>query len=71
MSHINESIKCTVSQCVNHAKTKDYCSLDCITVSTHESRPTENKCTDCMCFRVKKGRAFLPEVRHFPSGFCI
>ena len=49
----NKSIECTVSQCANHAKTKDYCSLDCITVSTHESRPTENKCTDCMSFRVK------------------
>lgn len=50
----NESIKCTVEQCTNHCTSKDYCSLNCITVGTHEKNPTMNQCTDCMSFQAKK-----------------
>jgi hypothetical protein len=50
----NQSIKCNVTQCVNHCTTKDYCALDCITVGTHESNPTVDQCTDCMSFEAKK-----------------
>lgn len=46
----NESIKCTVTECKNHCKSQDYCSLDCITVGTHEPNPTVNECTDCKSF---------------------
>lgn len=46
----NESIKCTVKQCANLCTTKDYCSLNCITVGTHEANPTMNQCTDCKSF---------------------
>ena len=35
----NPSIKCTVQQCVHHCQGQDYCSLDCITVGTHELNP--------------------------------
>lgn len=48
----NESIKCTVVECKNHCKSKDYCSLDCITVGSHESNPTMNECTDCKSFEL-------------------
>lgn len=48
----NESIKCTVTECKNHCKSKDYCSLDCITVGTHEANPTMNECTDCKSFEL-------------------
>lgn len=53
-SKVNECIKCTVTQCINHCDTKDYCSLDCITVGTHEAHPTVDACTDCKSFQMKK-----------------
>lgn len=51
-NNINKSIKCTVQQCKYHCEDKDYCSLDCITVGTHEANPTESKCTDCKSFEL-------------------
>ena len=51
-SNANKSIKCTVSQCKYHCNTKDYCSLETITVGTHEMNPTESKCTDCKSFEL-------------------
>ncbi len=50
----NRSIKCTVEQCVNHCTNEQYCSLDCITVGTHETNPTMDQCTDCQSFQLKK-----------------
>ncbi|QHI73319.1 DUF1540 domain-containing protein [Aminipila terrae] len=52
-SFVNESIRCTVDQCKNHAQSKNYCSLDSITVGTHENSPTQDQCTDCKSFQVK------------------
>ncbi|MDD5796115.1 MAG: DUF1540 domain-containing protein [Oscillospiraceae bacterium] len=52
-SYANKSIKCTVSNCQNHNSTQDYCSLDSITVGTHEVNPTMCQCTDCENFVVK------------------
>ncbi len=49
----NQSIKCTVNQCKNHCSGQNYCSLNCITVGTHEPNPTMNQCTDCQSFAVK------------------
>ncbi len=49
----NESIKCTVRQCRNHCTSKDYCSLNAISVGTHEADPTECQCTDCNSFVLK------------------
>lgn len=48
----NTSIKCTVEQCKNHCKGENYCSLDCITVGTHELNPTKDECTDCKSFKL-------------------
>jgi len=50
---MNESIKCTVSQCKYHANKADYCSLESIQVGTHEANPTQVKCTDCNSFELK------------------
>ena len=47
---INKSIKCTVESCQHHASSANYCSLDCITVGTHESNPAVDQCTDCLSF---------------------
>ena len=47
---INKSIKCLVENCQHHAGTADFCSLDCITVGTHECNPTMDECTDCLSF---------------------
>ncbi len=49
----NECIKCTVSQCAYHCTQEDYCSLDCITVGTHEHNPRMEQCTDCLSFEPK------------------
>ena len=49
----NQSIGCTVKQCVHHCDAQDYCSLDKIMVGTHEANPTMNQCTDCESFKVK------------------
>lgn len=50
--HANHSIHCTVTQCANHCSDEQYCALDSIRVGTHESNPTEQKCTDCQSFRL-------------------
>ena len=52
-NNCNQSVKCTVSQCAHHCKGKDYCSLNCITVGTHELNPTKTECTDCQSFMLE------------------
>lgn len=49
----NESIQCSIHNCVHHAGTVDYCTLDKIHVGTHESNPTKKECTDCDSFQYK------------------
>ncbi len=49
----NPSIKCSVQQCTYHCADKDYCSLDCIQVGTHEAHPTMYQCIDCESFNLK------------------
>jgi len=53
MNGKNESIQCTIDNCAHHAQDANYCSLDHILVSTHESNPTEKECTDCESFEKK------------------
>ncbi len=49
----NHSIKCTVQQCRHHCNTENYCSLDCVSIGTHESDPSMDQCTDCKSFAKK------------------
>lgn len=51
----NRSIRCSVKQCKNHCQDQDFCSLDSISVGTHESDPTMCECTDCESFAVRSG----------------
>ena len=51
----NENIKCSVSQCRHNMVTENYCSLDCISVGTHEENPTVPECTDCNSFVKRTG----------------
>lgn len=53
-TNANHCIKCTVQQCEYHCTNDNYCSLDCITVGTHEMNPTQDQCTDCKSFQMKK-----------------
>ncbi len=46
----NDCIECTVVQCANHSCDGNFCALNKIRVGTHESEPTEIKCTDCESF---------------------
>lgn len=41
----NESIKCTVEQCKHHACSENYCTLNSISIGTHEPNPTVAECT--------------------------
>jgi hypothetical protein len=52
-SNYNHSIKCSVTQCSNHADSADYCALSQISVGTHENNPTDIKCTDCESFETR------------------
>ncbi|MEG1952996.1 MAG: DUF1540 domain-containing protein [Hydrogenoanaerobacterium sp.] len=49
----NECIKCSVQQCKNHCSDKNYCSLNCVTIGTHEMNPSMDRCTDCKSFEMK------------------
>ena len=49
----NQSINCTVNSCAHHCKDSNYCGLSAIRVGTHETNPTEIKCTDCQSFELK------------------
>ena len=51
--HANKSIACTVSQCMHHCDSENYCSLSQIQVGTHEANPAVDQCTDCQSFRKK------------------
>lgn len=51
-SNANHSIKCSVTQCNNHVKSAEYCALSSIRVGTHESNPTDKRCTDCESFEL-------------------
>lgn len=49
----NKSIKCSVHQCRHHCQSENFCSLNTISVGTHESNPTQIQCTDCESFDLK------------------
>ena len=49
----NTAIECSVDQCENHCQSQNYCSLNTVRITTHESNPTVCQCTDCESF-VKK-----------------
>lgn len=49
----NDSIQCSIHNCVHHAGSVDYCTLDRIHVGTHEMNPTKKECTDCDSFQCK------------------
>lgn len=51
--HENKCIQCTVQQCKNHSSSGNYCSLECITIGTHEANPTVDQCTDCKSFELR------------------
>ncbi len=51
--NLNECINCTVHQCKYHHGSRNYCTLDNITVGTHESNPQMEQCTDCLSFQIK------------------
>lgn len=46
----NNSIGCVVSECRFHAKGENYCTLEKIQVTKHESRAKTKQCTDCGSF---------------------
>ena len=49
----NKSIGCTVEQCKHHCQSENYCSLNQVSIGTHESNPTVKQCVDCESFTLK------------------
>ncbi len=49
----NRSIQCTVDSCKNHCGTEQYCSLDKVSIGTHETNPKVCQCVDCESFILK------------------
>ncbi len=49
----NQIIRCTVDKCKHHETAKNLCSLEAITIGTHETNPTKIECTDCLSFEYK------------------
>ncbi len=48
----NKSIRCSVSQCANHCAS-GYCSLNTVSIGTHEANPTQCQCVDCNSFSLR------------------
>ncbi len=48
----NKSIRCSVEQCRHHCTT-NYCTLDTVSIGTHEANPTQPECVDCNSFEKK------------------
>lgn len=46
----NNSIGCTVKDCVYNAQSSSYCTLDQIKVVNHHNPATTVECTDCGSF---------------------
>lgn len=46
----NQSIGCTVNKCKYHCGESNNCTLDKVSIGTHESNPTKCQCVDCESF---------------------
>lgn len=53
MASANRSIGCTVQQCKHHCQSENFCTLNSITVGTHEMNPSKVECTDCESFSLR------------------
>ncbi len=49
----NKCIGCTVTQCAYHCKDENYCTLNKVSIGTHEANPTAKQCVDCESFMLK------------------
>ncbi len=51
----NNSIKCTVGECKYNYQDENYCTLNCVSIGTHEPHPSMPECVDCKSFVCKDG----------------
>lgn len=49
----NESIHCSVTNCRYHCGKANYCSLNTVSIGSHEANPTQPECVDCNSFEQK------------------
>ncbi len=49
----NKAIRCSITNCQHHCSSADYCSLNAISIGTHEANPTQKECVDCESFMMK------------------
>lgn len=52
-NNVNRCISCTVASCAHHCDSEDYCTLDKVSIGTHEEHPTMCECTDCKSFKMR------------------
>ena len=52
MKH-NDSIGCNVDECKFHCTEDNYCTLNKIEVTKHESVAKNPECTDCGSFKIQ------------------
>ena len=53
MDNYNNSIGCIVNECKFHAENENYCTLQKIQVTKHESVAKTTQCTDCGSFKTQ------------------
>ncbi len=46
----NKSIGCTVEKCAHHCHSENYCTLNQVSIGSHETDPKVCQCVDCESF---------------------
>lgn len=54
MEKPNYSIECTVNECRYHCGSCDHCTLDKVSIGSHEAHPEDPQCVDCKSFKCAK-----------------
>ena len=49
-NNANPSIGCTVTSCKYHCGSQNNCTLDKVSIGTHEAHPSKCECVDCNSF---------------------
>lgn len=49
--NVNDSIGCIVNECKFHGKDTNYCTLEKIQITKHDSIANTTHCTDCGSFQ--------------------
>ena len=51
----NPNIRCSVEQCRHNLCSEHFCTLDVVSIGTHEANPSVKECVDCESFVKREG----------------